>query len=74
MNDEVKQIIKTEAKRSQARMLLTAVLAFMGCSLTAIFYPSKLFDVVVLFLIGVCFNFGVTSGILLLAKKISRDK
>ena len=69
----IKYIVEREANKSYNRMILTVILAFLGCSLTAVFYPSKLFDVAVLFLIGVCFNVGVTCGIFLLAKKIPRE-
>jgi len=71
MNEYLKTVITQEAEASANRMILTSILAFLGCGLTAIFFPSKLFDVAVLFLIGVCFNGGVTCGIFLLAKKLN---
>ncbi|NVM21768.1 MAG: hypothetical protein HWN68_08310 [Desulfobacterales bacterium] len=70
MNEEVKKTVLKEAEKSTTRTLLIAILAFFGCGLTALFFPQILVDVAVLMLIAVCFNFGVTAGIFLIAKKL----
>jgi len=74
MNEALRTTIKLEAERSKNRMILTSILAFIGLALTNFFYPSKLYDVAVLFLIAVCFNGGVTCGIFLLAKKLNQQR
>ena len=74
MNPEIKSIVEKEIRLSQKRMLLSSALAFWGCLLTTLFYPSKLPEVATLFVIGVSFFLGMTCEAFRVEKELGKKR
>jgi len=70
MNEIIRKTILIEAEKSMQRTLWTAMLIFIACGVTLLFFPTMTQDVATISLILFCFNSGVTAGLLFIASKL----